>query len=98
MRKGAIIARRYSLAAFIAGSLYGILLGVLSAYGVMDTLSPVARGIAGLVTSGILGVIVAPLGAGFRYPLTRGIVLEASIVSILSSLVLWVVVYASLVG
>ncbi len=98
MRKGAIIARRYSLVAFIAGSLYGILLGVLSAYGIMDTLSPIARGVAGLVTSGILGVIVAPLGAGFRYPLTRGVVLEALTVSILSSLVLWIVVYASLVG
>ncbi len=98
MHRGAIIARRYSLVAFIAGSLYGILLGVLSAYGVMNTLSPVARGLAGLITSVILGVIVAPMGAGFRYPLTRGVILEASIVAMLSTLVLWVVVYASLVG
>ena len=97
MRKGAIIARRYSLVAFAAGSIYGVILAFISYIGGLDTLSPIERGLVGLLSSAILGALVTPLGAGFKYRLSRGVFLEAAIVSMLSTLVLWSTVYASLV-
>ena len=96
--KRTIAARRYSLIASIAGGIYGIVLGLLSYAGLMSGLSPVSRGVAGIITSAILGIIVTPIGVGFQYRMTKTIFIENAVVSMLSTMILWSIVYASLIG
>lgn len=93
-----IIARRYAVIAALAGSLLGVILGVLSAVGALDSISPLARGAIGVVAGALLGVLVAPVGAGFKYRLGTSLIVEAALTSALSTIVVWPVVYAVLAG
>ncbi len=93
-----LMARPYALYAAVAGALYGVLLGVMSAAGLLDFLDPVARGLAGIASAAVVGVLVAPWGsARSGEPLTRGRMMEAAIASALSCLVVWPVTYSAII-
>ncbi len=90
-----IMVRRYLVLPTLAGSLLGILLALMSLWGLMDWASPLDRGIIGAASSAILGVLVAPAGAKGE-GLTKTMIAEAALVSMLSTLVVWPVAYSSL--
>ena len=90
-----VMVRRYLLLPAISGTLLGLLLAILSLSGLMDWATPLARGLIGAGASAALGVLVAPAGARGE-GLSKTMMVEAALVSMLSALVVWPVVYASL--
>lgn len=90
------IARRYAVFASIVGGVFGVVLGVLSASGFMEGIDPLGRGLLGVIAAGAIGILVAPMGAGFKHKLSKSVFLESAVASILSTLVMWPVVYALL--
>ncbi|MCE4622757.1 MAG: hypothetical protein F7B19_05530 [Desulfurococcales archaeon] len=90
------IVRRYAAVASIAGGLFGVVLGVLSATGVMQAIDPLLRGVIGVIASAIIGVLVTPLGVGFKYKLSKSVFIESALASVISTLIVWPVVYSML--
>lgn len=90
-----VMVRRYLVLPALAGTLLGLLLALMSLWGLMDWASPLARGIVGAVSAALLGVLVAPAGAK-GVGLTKTMMVEAALVSMLSALVAWPVAYSTL--
>lgn len=93
---GTFKVRRYSAVASIAGGAYGVVLGLLSACGAISQIDPLVRGLTGVLSAALIGVLVSPLGVGLKSPLSKGVMVESALASALSTMVTWPVVYAML--
>lgn len=91
-----LVARRYTLLPALAGGLLGVLLAIMSYYGLLDFAGPLARGLLGVLVSALVGVLVAPAGMVGGPPPTRGRLLEAALASVLATLSVWPTVYTAL--
>jgi len=90
-----LMVRWYAALPALAGALLGLLLGFMSAQGLLDVFSPGLRAVIGVAASSIISAMLVPVGAVRNPPLTKGKVVEGVIAGVISTLVVWPVAYLS---
>jgi len=88
-----LIVRWYAALPALAGALLGLLLGYMSAVGLLDAFSPGVRALLGVGASAIVSALVAPIGAYRDPPLTKGKLVEGVVAGVLSTIVVWPVAF-----